>query len=75
MFTGNSSGTIRIFHIPEDLDRVVKIERRQIHKKAVTDIATSVTSNLIVTADDSGELSLWRLEQDLQPVYTFPTFK
>jgi WD40 repeat protein len=75
MFTGNSSGTIRIFHILEDLDRVIKIERKQVHKKAVTDIATSVTGNLIVTADDSGELSVWRLEQELQPVHIFPTFR
>jgi hypothetical protein len=75
MCTGNSTGTIRIFQIPEDLDRVVQIECKQVHKKAVTDIAASMTGNLAVTADDSGELSVWRLEQELQPVYSFPTFR
>ncbi|XP_021913150.1 WD repeat-containing protein 54-like isoform X3 [Zootermopsis nevadensis] len=73
---GNSSGTIRIFHIPEDLDPVVKIDHKQVHKKAVTDIAASVTGgNLVVTADDSGELSLWRLERELHLVSMFPTFR
>jgi len=74
MFTGNSHGNIHIFHIPEDLDEVVQIEHKQIHEKAITDIAASTVGNLVVTADDSGALCLWIMEQELQPVYTFPTF-
>lgn len=74
MFAGNSSGTIHIFHITKDSAEVVQVERKRVHEKAITDIATSVGGHLVATADDAGALCLWRMEQQLEPVNTFPTF-
>ncbi|XP_069697536.1 WD repeat-containing protein 54-like [Periplaneta americana] len=71
---GNSSGTIRIFKIPEDSDELEKVECKHIHEKAVTDIASSTEENLLVTADDSGAVCLWKMEQELEPVSSFPTY-
>lgn len=71
---GNSSGSINVFHIPEDADEVAHIECKCVHKKAITDIATSPAGNLIVSADDSGALLAWKMEQELKPVYEFATF-
>jgi hypothetical protein len=56
------------------VDEVAHVECRRVHKKAITDIATSVAGNLIISADDSGALSAWKMEQELKPVYEFATF-
>jgi hypothetical protein len=53
---------------------VAHIESKRVHKKAITDISTSVAGNLIISADDGGALSAWKMEQELKPVYEFATF-
>jgi WD40 repeat protein len=75
IFAGNSNGTIHIFHITEDWDEVLQVERKRVHEKAITDIATSTGDRLLATADDAGALSLWKLEQQLGPVNTFPSYE
>jgi hypothetical protein len=72
--SGTSNGSINVFHIPEDTNAVAHIEGRRVHKKAITDISTSTARNLIISADDGGALSAWKMEQQLKHVYEFPTF-
>jgi hypothetical protein len=74
MCAGNSSGIIHIFHIAEEWAEVVQVDRKQVHEKAITDIATSACGRLVATADDAGALCLWRMERQLEPVNTFPAF-
>jgi hypothetical protein len=53
---------------------VAHVEGKRVHKKAITDISTSLAGNLVVSADDGGALSAWKMEQELKPVYEFATF-
>jgi len=53
---------------------VAHIEGKRVHKKAITDISTSLAGNLIVSADDGGALSTWKMEQELKLVHEFATF-
>jgi hypothetical protein len=71
---GTSNGSINVFHIPEDTTAVAHIEGRRVHKKAITDISTSAAGNLIISADDGGALSAWKMEQQLKHVCEFATF-
>ncbi|KAJ9585110.1 hypothetical protein L9F63_020550, partial [Diploptera punctata] len=71
---GNSIGYIRIFYAVDKSDGIELTESKKCHEKAITDLTGFENGNLLVTADESGAVCLWKLKEELQLVVDFPTF-
>lgn len=63
---GNSSGSIRVFKTPHDSSDFLHLEKLLSHNKAITDIAANESQELMVSADDSGCITLWNVKDTIQ---------
>ncbi|PSN29976.1 hypothetical protein C0J52_25382 [Blattella germanica] len=74
MLCVGNTGSIRIFHASEASDEIEKIEMKRCHEQAITDMAGCIVEHLMVSADESGAVSLWTMKQNLQLISSFPTY-